>query len=154
MPKGLLQFYQLCSLSKPPFDHLESEDIITADLLTTRCYALGYPCLLADPPCTGKPEGRHWPFLDPQTDTTLVWVNMESYHLAAHSQPGQGAEGKALGQFLQASPKILLCPPISELAFTPVLGYISNLMIHKEEKKNNLQPAEAAPPDYPLIFED
>lgn len=49
MPKGLLQFYQLCSLSKPPFDHLENEDIITADLLTTRCYALGYPCLLADP---------------------------------------------------------------------------------------------------------
>lgn len=78
---------------------------------------------------------------------------MGSCSLAGHPQPGQGAEDKALGQLLQAS-FTLLCLPILELAFTPVLGHISNLMIQKEEKKPNLQPAEAAPPDYPLIFED
>lgn len=93
---------------------------------------------------------------DSASDRQYLWVGEhgELYSLAEHSQPGQGAEGKALGQFLQASPKILLCPPISDLAFTPVLGHISNLMIQKEEKIPNLQPAEAAPPDYPLISED
>lgn len=97
-------------------------------------------------PCTGHPEGRHRLSLNPQTEPTLGGGEHGSYSPVGHPQPRQGCRAQGPGAALPS--------PHPRAGTDSSSGSHFQLNGSKERKKPNLQPAEAAPPDHPLISED